>query len=123
MFRRSLLALTPVAAATVALVAAPAIAATRAKAASHAKAAPLRTGDYVCQAAGAGMFPLSVLSGMRYKAAGPSGRYTTRAGLIYFSRGSLSNQVGKLVSPTNFELAMDKASPAYTTCNLAEKTN
>lgn len=108
MLRRSLLAL-----AAVGLVAAPAVARPR------AKASPLRAGDYVCQAAGAGMFPLSILSGGRYKAAGPAGRYAAQAGLIHFSRGALADQVGKLVSPTTFELAMDAKSAAYTTCTLA----
>ena len=108
MLRRSLLALV-----AVSLVAAPALAKPR------AKASPLRAGDYVCQAAGAGMFPLSILSGGRYKAAGPAGRYAAHAGLIHFTGGTLANQIGKLVSPTTFELAMDAKSAAYTTCALA----
>ena len=105
------------------LLAAASLVATPALARPHAKAAPLRAGDYVCQASGAGMFPITLLSGMRYKAAGPAGRYTTFAGLIRFSRGSLANQVGKLVSPTSFELAMDPKSAPYTSCALAPKTN
>ncbi|MBV9842198.1 MAG: hypothetical protein JOY99_11835 [Sphingomonadaceae bacterium] len=107
------------AAAMAGLAAAPALA----KARHHAvhPAAPLRTGDYVCQANGAGMFPLSILPNMRYHAAAAPGRYKADAGVIHFSGGSLANQVGHLTSPTTFELGLSAQSSPYTTCNLAVK--
>jgi hypothetical protein len=99
--------------------AAPALAAT-VHHAVHA-AAPLRPGDYVCQAKGAGMFPISILAGGRYHAAAKPGHYRSQAGLIGFTGGSLANQVGHLTSPTSFELGLNAHAAPYTTCDLAEK--
>lgn len=82
-------------------------------------AGPLRPGAYVCEGAGAGMFPLAVLPGFHYRAAGPAGRYVAAGQTLRFIGGSLANNIGTLDGSGVFALATVGSRQPYTHCTLA----
>ncbi len=82
-------------------------------------AGPLRAGAYVCEGADAGMFPLSILPGFRYRAAGPAGRYVAAGGTLRFMGGPLANNIGTLDGPNGFALATVGSRRPYTRCTRA----
>ena len=82
-------------------------------------AGPLRAGAYVCEGDGAGMFPLTILPGSHYRAAGPAGSYAVAGTTLRFTGGSLANNIGKLEGISEFSLATVGARTAYTHCSLA----
>lgn len=88
----------------------------------HARPAPsgpLRPGAYVCEGAGAGMFPVAILPGFGYRAAGPAGHYVVAGKTLRFTGGSLANNIGTLAGPAGFALATVGTSQPYTHCARA----
>ena len=65
------------------------------------------------------MFPLSILPGFGYRAAGPAGRYVVAGDTLRFTGGSLANNVGTLDDAGAFSLATIGSRQPYTHCTLA----
>lgn len=86
-----------------------------------APAGPLRAGSYVCQGSGAGMFPVTILPGARYRAAGAPGSYAAAGTTLRFTGGSLANNSGTMEGASGFALTLIGAGAPYTHCTRAAK--